>query len=76
MFTSRFIPKNKCFNNYLPIDVIPNILNEEGLDIVFEEVIINKNFEKSNTEIETIDSIEEIGFPQKYETDSIIILDD
>ena len=26
----------KCFSNYIPIHVIPNILNEEDIDIVIE----------------------------------------
>ena len=43
---------------------------------MIEEVINNKDFEKSDTEIETYDSIEEIKYPQEYENNSIIILDD
>ena len=66
----------KCFNNYLPIHIIPNILNEEDLALVIEEVINNGDFEKSDTEIETFDNIEELKFPQEYENNSIIILDD
>ena len=66
----------KCFINYIPIHIIQNILNEEDIDIVIEEVINNKDFEKSNTEIETFESIEELKYPQDYENDSIIILDD
>ena len=66
----------KCFSNYIPINIIPNILNEEDIDIVIEEVINNKDFEKSVTEIETYESIEELKFPQEYENNSIIILDD
>ena len=34
----------KCFSNYMPIHKIPDILDEEDIDIVFDE-IINKNFE-------------------------------
>ena len=66
----------KCFSNYIPIHIIPNILNETDIDIVIEEVINNKDFEKSNIEIETFDNIEELRFPQEYENNSIIILDD
>ena len=29
----------ECFSNYIPINIIPNILNEEDIDIVIEEVI-------------------------------------
>ena len=66
----------KCFRNYIPINIIPNILNEEDLDIVIEELIKNKDFEKSDIEIETFDNIENLKYPQEYEINSIIILDD
>ena len=66
----------KCFSNHIPIHIIPNILNEEDIDVVIEEVINNKDFEKSDTEIETFDNIEELKYPQDYENNSIIILDD
>ena len=65
-----------CFSNYIPINIIPNILNEEDIDIVIEEIVNNKDFEKSNTEIETFDNIEDLKYPQEYEHNSIIILDD
>ena len=65
----------KCFSNYIPIHIIPNILNEEDIDLVIEEVINDIDFQKSNTEIETYDNIEELKFPQEYENNSIIILD-
>ena len=42
----------KCFSNYVPIHIIPNILNEEDIDVVIEEIVNNKDFEKSDTEIE------------------------
>ena len=66
----------KCFSNLIPIHIIPNILNEEDIDKVIEEMVNNKDFEKSDTEIETFDNIEELKFPQEYEINSIIILDD
>ena len=69
----------KCFSNYIPINIIPNILNEEDIDIVIDEIVSNKDFQKSNTEIETYESIEELKFPQGYD-DGVdggnIILDD
>ena len=65
----------KCFSNYIPIHIIPNILHEEDIDIVIEEVINNKDFEKSDIEIETYEPIE-LKIPQEYEDGSIIILDD
>ena len=66
----------KCFINYIPIHIISNILNETDIDVVIQEIVDNKDFEKSNTEIETFDNIEELKFPQEFENNSIIILDD
>ena len=65
-----------CFSNYIPIHIIPKILNAEDIDIVIEDIVNNKDFEKSNTEIETFDNIEDLKYPQEYEHNSIIILDD
>ena len=44
--------------------------------MVIEEIVIKKDFEKSNTEIETYESIEGLKFPQEYDDGGIIILDD
>ena len=66
----------KCFSNYIPVHIIPNILNEEDIDIVIDGIVNNKDFIKSDTEIETFESIEDLKFPQEYENNSIIILDD
>ena len=38
--------KIKCFNIYKPIHTIPNILNEENIDLVIHEIVKNKDFEK------------------------------
>ena len=65
----------KCFNNYIPIHITPKTLNEEDIDIVIEEIVNNKNFEKFNTEIETYESIE-LNILQEYEDGGIFILDD
>ena len=65
-----------CFSNYIPINIIPNILNEEDIDIVIDELVNNKDFQKSDIEIETFNNMEEFKFPQEYENNSIIILDD
>ena len=43
---------------------------------MIDEIVNNKDFQKSDTEIETFDKIEDLKFPQEYETNSIIILDD
>ena len=64
------------FSIYIPIHIIPNILNEEDIDIVIEEIVNNKDFEKSDTGIETYERIEKIKFPQNYNDDGISILDD
>ena len=66
----------KCFSNYIPFHIIPNILNEEDIDIVIEEIVNNKDFKKSNTEIELYGSIEELKLPQEYNDGGTIILDD
>ena len=66
----------KCFSNYIPIHIIPNILNEADIDIVIEEIVNIKDFQKSDTEIETYESIEELKFPQEYNDGGVIILDD
>ena len=49
----------KCFTNYLPNHIIPNISNEKYIDLVIDELVIKQEFEKSDTEIETFESIEE-----------------
>ena len=66
----------KCFSNYIPFLIITNILNEEDIDIVIEEIVDNKDFEKSDTEVETYESIEELKVPRENEDGGIIILDD
>ena len=61
-------------SNYIPINIIPNISIEEDIDIVIEKIVNIKDFEKSNTEIETFESIEDLKLPQEFETNSINIL--
>ena len=65
----------KCFNNHISIHIFRNFLNED-FDVVFEEIVNNKDFEKSETELETYESIEELKFAQEFEDGGIIILDD
>ena len=43
----------KCFCNYIPIHIIPNILNEADIEIVIDEIVNNKDSEKSDTKVET-----------------------
>ena len=66
----------KRLTNYIPIHIIPNILNEEDIDKIIEEIVNNKDFQKSDCEIETFDNIEELKYPQDYDDGGIIILDD
>ena len=66
----------KYFINCIPIHRIPNIVNEEDIDIVIDQVVNTKDFEKTDTEIETFDNIEQLKYAQEYENNSIIILDD
>ena len=66
----------KCFSKKIPVHLISNIFNEEDIDKVFEEIINNKDFEKSNTEIETYETREELNIPQEYDDGGLIILDD
>ena len=51
-------------------------MNEEDIDVVIEEIVNNKDFEKSETEIKTYESIDELKFPQEYDDGGIIKLDD
>ena len=67
---------NKCFSNYIQTHIIPKILNEEDFDVVIEQIVNNKDFEKSDTEIETYELIEELKFPQEFDDGGIIFLDD
>ena len=66
----------KCFSKYIPTHIILDIFNEEDIDVVIEEIVNSKYFDKSDTEIETYESIEELKFPQKYDDGGIIILND
>ena len=53
-----------CFTNYIPNNMKPSFLNEEDIDIVIEEKVNNKDFQESDTEIDTYESIEGLKFPQ------------
>ena len=47
----------KYFSIYIPIHIIPNFFNEEGFHTVIDELVNNKDFEKSDCEIGTYESI-------------------
>ena len=46
------------------------------MDEVIDEICNKKDFEKSETEIETYSKFEESEYPQEYENSGIVILDD
>ena len=62
-----YIKLTKCFSIYIPINIIRNILNEEDIDLVIDDIFINKDLKKLETEIETYESIEELKYAQNYE---------
>ena len=67
---------SECGKSVFLTNLILNKINEYLIDIVIEEIGNNKVFEKSDTEIETYESIEELKFPQEYDDGSTIILND
>ena len=66
---------NKSFSNHIPSNLIPNFFNDEDIDLEIDDIVNNKDFEKSDIEIQTNESIEKLKFPQEYEDGGIIILD-
>ena len=64
------------FCKYIAINLIPDILNEEDIDLVIDEIVNDRDLGKSETEIETCESIEELKKPQEFEDGFIIVLDD
>ena len=66
----------KCFSNYIPIHILPNISNEEDIDLVLEEIVKTEVFEKSDTEKERYESIEELKIPKEFEDGATIKSDD
>ena len=51
-------------------------MNEKDIVLVIDEIVNNKDFRKSDCVIETCESIEKLKFPQEYEDEGTIILDD
>ena len=76
VFIKIFIKKYLHVLVTIPIHIKQNILNEEDFDVVIDEIVNNNDFEKSDTEIETYESTEELKFPREYDDEGIIILDD
>ena len=52
------------------------MLNEEDIVLVIEEIVNDEDIDKSETEMETYESMEELKYRQEYEDGGIIILDD
>ena len=71
-----------CFNKFLPLNVIQNILREgiplDELDRTIKEFIIDEDFESSQIECESYEDINELKNAQDYGPDlhNVIILDD
>ena len=66
----------KCFSNYIPTSKIANVLNEENLDLVVDEIVKDKDFQKSETGLETYESVEEVKHPQEEEDGGLVMLND
>ena len=56
--------------------MISNIFNEGDLDVVIEEIVNIKHFEKSDGEKETYEKIEKLKIHQNYNDGVNNILDD
>ena len=50
-------------------------MKEENIDVVFDEKVNEKDFNESDTEIKTYESIQ-VKYPQEYEDRGMIILED
>ena len=57
--------------NIIPITVI-----EEDIDLVIDNIVIDKDFEKWDREIEICRSMQQLNYTQEYEDRGIKILDD
>ena len=72
----------KCFQSFLPLNVIDNILQAdidiEDLDDIIEEIVKDEDFVSSEIEYEAYDNIDEMKDEQQYDGDkhNITILDD
>ena len=72
----------KCFNSFLLLNVIQNILKDkiplDELDNIIEEFINDGSFEQSHIECESYENIDELKNAQEYESDihNVIIFDD
>ena len=56
----------KCFSDYIPRSIIPNILKEENLDPIIDGRVNATEFRKSEREKETYKSIEDLKYQQEH----------
>ena len=63
----------KCFCNNTLVYKIPKVLNEEDIDVVTDEIVNDKHFEISDTEIEMYESIEKFKDPQEYDGGGVLL---
>ena len=58
------------------MNINPDILNAEHIDLINAGIMKDKDCNKSETESQTYESIEELKYPQEYYHGGIILLDD
>ena len=67
----------KSFQNFLPLNVIQNILKEkiplDDLDNTIEEIINHEDFEQSHIECESYENIDELKNAQEYDSEISIM---
>ena len=66
----------KGFSNYTPIRIFRDKINEADIVAIFDEIVNDNDFQKSDIEIETDESIEELKHIQDYYDGGFIIFDD
>ena len=64
------------FANYIPIQLFLRISSEKGIGLVAEDIVFDKDIQKSDTETETYDSIEALNYTQQFEDGGMKISDD
>ena len=65
---------SNCLSNYISKFIIPNILDEESLELLCDEIVNGEDFELSETKMETYESKEELKHPQEYHSDQPIVI--
>ena len=56
LYITIYNEKNKYFTDFIPINIMENILNEEVLDPMIDEIVNDEKFRKSETELESYES--------------------